>query len=126
MSVQSRQIGKYFIFVIMLAMYSYIAIGAYTDDTKLDTVFKHSVYAGWTTTDKNYYEETTPWNAFIHGDYVWLTDISDFDTSNQSSNVIEYSMVTMEEDVTVSGSRGWFNDTLTGNCIPQVIIVVTE
>ena len=94
--------------------------GAFSDDLKLQTVFKHLNFKGFSSTDKAYYEETTAFSPFVHGDEVWLDDLTGFSTANSTGLVIEHVMIPLEEDVTVSGSRAWYNTTEfpNGRCVP--------
>lgn len=114
-------VGSLFIIFAFLIT-SDIVFGAVGTTVQLDYLFKHENAAGFSTTDKAFYEETTAYFSTIGGDKVWLnsSSLSDFDGSVASGLAVEHTAVIMEEDLTVSGGRAWFNTTefTHGECIP--------
>lgn len=113
-----RTIGKSLLIAFFILVLAAWGSGAFSDDLKLQSVFKHLNYKGFSSTDKAYYEETTPFSPFVHGDNVWLDDITNFAASNTSGRVVEHYRATFSEDVTVSNARAWFNTTISGDCVP--------
>lgn len=121
MSKALQQIGKTGIVMILFLVVIGMAAGAFTDALKLDALFKHLAGKGFSSVSKAYYEESTAFSPSIHGDNVWLDDITNVDVSNATDLVVYHFNVTMVEDLTVSGSKAWYNNTEfpSGGCVPD-------